>query len=69
MERHLIPCGICHGRKKLWLGGDDYVECPDCNATGKIEVREYRVRKVERTIFVPGMPGFRTLTNRLVNWS
>ena len=69
MERHLITCCICEGRKQLWLGGKDYVECADCLATGTIELRAYRVRKTEQTVFLPGMPGFRTLTNRLVNWS
>lgn len=63
------PCDVCNGRGKLWLGGADYVECPDCLATGKIEFNEYKVRKVKRTVFVPGMRGFRTLTNRLVNWN
>ena len=63
-----ITCGLCDGRGKLWLGGDDYVECPDCLAKGTVVMNEYKVRKVERTIFLPGMMGFRTLTNRLVNW-
>lgn len=66
--KRVIPCGLCHGKKQLWLGGADHVECPDCNATGRIEVNEYRVRKAERTIFIPGMMGFRTLTEKLVNW-
>jgi len=66
--KHVITCGLCKGAGQLWLGGADYVECADCLATGKVEMHEYKVRKVERTIFVPGMPGFRTLTNRLVNW-
>lgn len=67
--KKVIQCGLCSGRKKLWLGGGDYVECPDCLASGRIEMHEYKVRKAERTIFVPGMRGFRTLTNRLLNWS
>ena len=69
MDKFFVACDVCNGRAKLWLGGDDYVECPDCLATGKVEVRQYKVRKKERTIFIPGMPGFRTLTNQLVNWS
>jgi len=68
MATKQIICTLCNGRKKLWLGGNDFLECPDC-VDGKVEINEYKVRKVERTIFMPGMPGFRTLTNKMVNWS
>lgn len=27
-------CIACNGRKVLWLGGDEYVECPGCEGTG-----------------------------------
>lgn len=69
MERSFVACDVCCGKGKLWLGRNDYVECAECLATGKVEMRAYKVRRTERVIFVPGMPGFRTLTNRLVNWS
>jgi len=39
----------------LWLSGDDWLECPDCNATGFAEVVEERFAPVERTISIPGV--------------
>ena len=66
--RHVIRCALCCGRGKLWLGGADYVECPDCAATGRVVVDEFKVRKRARTVFLPGMAGFRTLTDKLANW-
>jgi DnaJ-class molecular chaperone len=33
------PCTLCHGSTKkghLWLGGSDYVQCPDCMGTGVV---------------------------------
>ena len=64
--KHSRTCSLCEGRRKLWLGGSDYVECPDCDATGKFEYHEERVRKTERVIFIPGLPAVRTLTNRII---
>ena len=29
-------CLACHGRGALWLGGGDYVECPECQGSGGI---------------------------------
>jgi len=51
-------CATCIGSLRpglLWLGGDDYLECPDCNATGLVEVVEERFAPVERTISIPGV--------------
>jgi hypothetical protein len=62
--RHV--CSLCEGKKQLWLGGKDYVECPDCNATGIITYDQTKVRKAERVIFIPGLPAVRTLTNRII---
>jgi hypothetical protein len=66
--RHEVPRGVCVGRARMWLGGKHYVECPDCGAGGRIVVQEFRVRKRERRVFLPGQPGFRTLSQPLVNW-
>jgi len=66
--RHDLPCSVCRGRGRLWLGGADYVECPDCDARGRIVIEEFRVRRRERLVFLPGQPGFRTLSDTLVNW-
>ncbi len=66
--RHEVQCHTCRGRGRLWLRGADYVECPDCDARGRIVVEEFRVRKRERLTFLPGQPAFRTLSRTLVNW-
>lgn len=43
-ERKLsIECDLCYGHRLLWLGGNDYVECPNC-VKGKVEVIETTVR-------------------------
>ena len=63
-----LRCDLCKGKGRLWLDGDDYLECTDCAGTGRVTMYEDKVRYTERTIFLPGMHGFRTLTNRLVKW-
>jgi hypothetical protein len=48
-RRLLLSCDLCRGSSKpgfLWLGGSDYVECPQCFASRTVEV-------VERLV-VPG---------------
>jgi hypothetical protein len=42
-ERVKLRCDVCHGRKKLWLGGKDYVECPNCEERGHVELVEARL--------------------------
>jgi len=45
-ERKAAPCPTCRSSSKkghLWLGGKDYVECPDCNATGEFVMYERRI--------------------------
>jgi hypothetical protein len=53
-----IPCSQCRQRGTLWLGGGDYLECPDCDGRGYIEVQEHRVQARTRKIFIPGQPAF-----------
>ncbi len=48
-------CGLCETRGRLWLGGRDYLECPDCLGTGKVLIVEERYTPKERTVFVPGL--------------
>lgn len=45
-ERKEMPCPRCQRsarRGLLWLGGKDYVECPDCGGTGTFVIYEHRV--------------------------
>jgi len=56
--REFIKCDLCKGRAKLWLHGNDYVGCPQCQETGKIEVVEERVQRPVKKIFIPGMKPF-----------
>jgi len=30
-------CLTCNGQKRIWLGGSDYMDCPDCEAMGWVE--------------------------------
>lgn len=38
-----VRCATCNGQKRLWLGGKDYLDCPDCGAKGWTPVIEERV--------------------------
>lgn len=72
MSRKIVqPCDFCSKAKPgwLWLGGADYVECPDCEATGKVECIEYRVKYKEQLLIIPGAGSLRRLSNQLVNWT
>lgn len=53
-----IPCDMCRQRGKLWLSGNDYVECPQCLGQKSIELREHRVQARVRKIFIPGQHPF-----------
>lgn len=51
-------CPTCiHSTRKglLWLGGGDWLECPDCGGTTIFECQEERIAPVERTISVGGL--------------
>lgn len=51
-------CPTCAGGTRgglLWLGGDDWLTCPNCNGTQRIELIEQRFAPVERTISIPGV--------------
>jgi len=39
----------------LWLSGDDWLTCPDCNGTTVIDMVEEKIAPVERTISIPGV--------------
>ena len=55
--RKKITCDVCQGRKQLWLRGSDYVECPQCEATGQIEVMIERVQAKVQERYVPSFAG------------
>lgn len=42
----------------LWLGGRDWVECPDCGGTEVLEFHEERFTPRERLVSLPGLPSF-----------
>lgn len=49
-------CRTCNGgrhRGLLWLGGRDYVECPDCNGTGIFELVERLDVPTRHSIIIP----------------
>ena len=52
-----LRCGLCEGKKRLWLRGGDYVECPDCEATGLIEAVETKVQAKVKQMFIPKKGG------------
>lgn len=51
------PCLTCSGSTRkgmIWLGGTDWLECPNC-IDGVMEVHESRFTPKERTVFIPGL--------------
>lgn len=42
-----VRCTTCGGRKKIWLCGRDYVECPHCDNRGYHDLIEARVEPVK----------------------
>ena len=53
MTKTMLPCDMCGARGKLWLGGRDYLECPQCEGAKKIPVIEEQFKPVEKKIFIP----------------
>jgi hypothetical protein len=56
MAKHVVTCQLCQGRKRFWLGGRDYLECPDCGATGMIVIFE-EVKKPPTRVFLVATRG------------
>lgn len=55
-KRLFVRCDLCSPRRPglIWLGGTDWVECPQCAQTpGKIEIVEEEV-KPRGKLFLPG---------------
>lgn len=51
-------CQTCADSTKpgrLWLGGVDWLECPDCAGTTVVEFDESRYTPRERKVFIPGI--------------
>jgi hypothetical protein len=44
--KHRACCPDCGGRRLIWMGGGDYLECPSCDATGEVTVIEERLGKM-----------------------
>jgi hypothetical protein len=63
--RRYLACDVCKGRRKLWLGGGDYVECPNCH-DGKVEVIAERVRARTQERFVPQAGGGLVKSTRII---
>ncbi|MDQ3024753.1 MAG: hypothetical protein M3R04_10330 [bacterium] len=50
-------CVTCHKSSRpglLWLGGGDWLECPDCT-NGTVTFDESRFTPKERTVFIAGL--------------
>ena len=48
-----LVCDLCNAKGLIWLGGKDYLECPQCNGTKKFVMFENRITPA-RHILVPG---------------
>lgn len=53
-------CPTCRDSRKpgqLWLYGNYYLECPDCEGTTKFVMYEERVQPPPTRVFLPGLKG------------
>lgn len=51
-------CVLCRESLKpgyLWIGGKDYLECPDCNGTGRFLMIEERIQPPPTRVFLAGL--------------
>lgn len=57
-EQHCDLCSKSSRKGLLWLGGGDWVECPDCGGTGvDVAYADYFTPK-ERTVSIAGIGTF-----------
>lgn len=59
-RRRREPCATCRDslhKGKLWLGGKDYVDCPDCEGTGVFKFYEERVQPPPTRVFLVHQKG------------
>lgn len=64
-----IPCPVCvqstvNGR--IWLGGTDWLECPQCDGSGKIERITERVQARIQERFLPLQGGGLSKSTRVI---
>lgn len=57
VTKYSFVCDVCHGKRKLWLRGNDYVECPNCETTGKVDAVQETMKARTREIFLPSQGG------------
>lgn len=51
-------CFLCRESLKpgyLWIGGKDYLECPDCNGTARFLMIEERIQPPPTRVFLAGL--------------
>lgn len=55
MTKHSIKCDFCGPQRPgyLWLGRDDWLKCPQCAATGELEVVQQLIQPRGK-VFLPG---------------
>lgn len=50
-------CDVCQGKRQLWLGGTDWLECPQCEATGTVEMVQEVVQAKVQERYIPSFAG------------
>jgi hypothetical protein len=58
LEAQCPTCVQSTRKGLLWLGGDDWLECPDCAESGKVEIIAERFAPKERTVSLVGIGTF-----------
>ena len=56
-QRRFLPCDFCAGKRALPLGKGDFLECPQCEGTGKIEMVTEVVQARVQERYVPNFLG------------
>lgn len=58
MSKFETRCQTCEESTRpglLWLGGNDWLKCPDCDGTTVLKGYEEKIASKERTISIPGV--------------
>lgn len=53
-EKRCPLCRRSRYRGKLWIGGKDYVDCPDCEGSGTFVVYRQPIAPPGARVFLPG---------------
>lgn len=68
-SRRIMACDMCAKSTRkgaLWLGGGDWVECPNCQGTAEVEAITEVVQAHTQALYTPRAGGGLTKSTRVI---